>query len=269
MIRSAAAAAAELEPLAGDDQAGPLVRAFAGEVDDVNADRRYIVSRISTEGVDRYKTVILGSGMRQDEFERDNRLVLWEHGADPQRGRLPIGRSSWIKYRPDRGQLVARTDFAKDDYAQLIFEQYRDGILRGWSINGDPSKAKADTGPPTAAELRAHPDWSAVKTVYRSWMLREYSGVVYPGNVDALTEEVSRSISRAAAAGVWIRPEILERLNPITPPAPPPATPELPPLVGRTLEDVSRELVSRCNQLAPAMLRQALQDAREIARGRV
>jgi len=248
----------------------PFLRDYVATVDDVDQAGRWVVARVNTSGVDRFNTVIVPAGMDQREFEKNNRLVLWEHGKDPTRGRVPIGRSNWITFRRSRDDLLAKTTFAKDEFSQGLFELYRDNVLRAWSVNGNPSpsKERGSSGPPTAAELKARPDWAGAEKVYRSWSLTEYSGVAIAGNADALTEETSRSIAGALARGAWL-PESLKAVASRLPQLPPPARPKLPPLRGRTLEDARADVERRSRETAQALMREAIQDARDIARGKV
>lgn len=240
----------------------PFKRAFDAEVDDVDAGKRWVVARIGTAAVDKLKTVVDPAGMDKADFLK-NPVVLWEHGLDRVRGRVPIGRSAWLK--PAKGGTVtlAKTIFADDEFSRGLFDLYKDRVLRGWSIYGRPSKAPGKVGPPTAAELRARPELADCKTVYRSWTLFEYSAVSVPANADALTEAVSR--------GLWL-PESLRGLAAAADPKPaPPANPlpNLPPLRGRTKEDVEAAVMRAIRTEADAMLRAAYQDALDLARGKV
>ena len=74
-------------------------RAAESEVTDVDAGRRWVVARINTDAVDRFDTVVSPSGMDRTEFLR-NPVVLWEHGKDPVRGKVPIGRDVVDQARP-------------------------------------------------------------------------------------------------------------------------------------------------------------------------
>lgn len=165
-----------------------LCRAYEAQIDSVDADRA-VTAIINTGDVDRYATVIDPAGVDLTAY-RKNPVVLWEHGKDPTRGRLPIGRNLWIKRSGSR--LIAKTQFGKDDYSQALFELYRDGVLRGWSIFALPDMTRA--GKPTPAEIRARPDLERCETIYRACELGEYSGVAVPGNAETLTMLESRSI---------------------------------------------------------------------------
>ena len=247
-----------------------FTRGVAAQVDDVDRAGGWVVSRINTADVDEFATVILPGGMRQQRFERNNRLVLWNHGEDAVRGKVPIGRSAWVRYRKDRDDLLAKTVFAKDEFSRGLFDLYRENVLRAWSVNGRPVDAPGTTGPPTADELRKRPDWSRARTVYRAWDLSEYSAVAFPGNLDAVTEETSRALADAVRRGLWV-PESLKGLAARAPSvAPPPAPrPSLPPLRGRTFEQVQASVLRQFDEAADRLVRQAAQDALDLAKGRV
>ena len=165
-----------------------IIRAYEAKIDDVIPGERSVVSKINTAAVDRYRTVIQPQGGDLDGY-RKNPVVLWEHGKDPQRGTMPIGRNQWIK--ADSQQIIAKTVFRNDEYSQMLFDAYQDGGLRGWSVNILPSEAS----PPTKDEMRAAPSAMAeCQMVYRRWELAEYSGVSVPGNADTLTMIASRGI---------------------------------------------------------------------------
>jgi len=165
-----------------------ITRAFEAKIDDVKADDRSIVAKINTSGMDRHKTVILPRGGALENY-RKNPVVLWEHGQDPARGRLPIGKNQWIKTTDDA--IVAKTMFRDDDYSRMLWEAYRDEDLRGWSVMALPSEGS----PPTIDEIaRSVP--KECQFVYRAWELGEYSGVAVPSNPDTLSQLVAR--------GLWI-----------------------------------------------------------------
>lgn len=171
-----------------------IARAYEATVDDVSAAQRTVTAVINTAAVDRFRTVIDPAGIDLEGY-RKNPVVLWEHGKDPTRGRLPIGRNLWI----NRGnnKLVARTEFARDDYSQTLFELYRDGALRGWSIFAIPNEKAS--GKPTRAEIAARSELAECETIYRACELGEYSAVAVPGNAETLTLMTAR--------GIWVPDE--------------------------------------------------------------
>lgn len=170
----------------------PISRSYLAEVTENLSAERAIVAKIGTGDLDRFMTVIDPAGMDLRGF-RENPVVLWEHGKDPTRGRLPIGRNAWIKARKNgNGELLAKTQFAKDDYSQSLYEMYRDGMLRGWSIHAIPDAARCS--PPTKDERRARPDLERCQMMFRGTELTEYSGTAVPGNAKALTMMEARGI---------------------------------------------------------------------------
>ncbi len=168
-----------------------VTRAYEAQVDSVLEGERSVVARINTGCVDEYRTVIDPRGADLKDFNT-NPPVLWMHGKEA-RGSLPIGRG-WVKARSSENDLIGKCIFAKDDFSQQLFEMYRDGTLRGWSINMIPSEAS----PPTKEEMRARPELERCEMIYRKWKLKEFSAVAVPGNSECLTMLVSR--------GMWTPP---------------------------------------------------------------
>jgi len=176
-----------------------ITRDFSAMVEDVSTQERMITARINTASIDRFHTVIDPKGIDFTAYKR-NPCVLWEHGKDPTRGSLPIGQNKWLKNVGT--EIRARTQFGKDDYSQALFEMYRDGLLRGWSVRVLP--APGTFGPPTKDEIKARPElsrewkdedghWQCIK-IYRKGELAEYSAVAITGNAECLSLLESRGI---------------------------------------------------------------------------
>lgn len=175
----------------------PLSRSYVGEVTETIPGERAVIARVGTGDLDRYQTVIDPAGLDLRAY-RANPVVLWEHGRDPARGSMPIGRNKWIKTRRSgNGDLLARTEFANNEDGQAFYEAYRDGLLSGWSVSVLPDPDRCS--PPTKAELRARPDLAKCQMMYRAGELMEYSAVAVPGNAQALT--------MLEARGIWIPEE--------------------------------------------------------------
>ncbi|WP_422924480.1 hypothetical protein [Singulisphaera sp. PoT] len=228
-----------------------ISRAYTAKIDDVKPGERSVVAVINTNAVDRFKTVIDPFGVKTANFDK-SRLVLWEHGKDPRRGKLPVARCAWLKVDRGTKSIIAKSIFRQDEFADQLFSMYQDETLRGFSIDGlaDPKTC----GPPTIEEIKKRPELAECKCIYRTLELVEYSAVGIGGNPDALALAVSR--------GLWLPDERKAVLPPLTP-----KTPVLPPLRGRTLEDVTEAAVRRAMNAAGPMIREALQDARDLARG--
>jgi hypothetical protein len=175
-----------------------LIRAYVARVDDVNPKERSVVGKINTAALDRFRTVIDPKGVDLSNYNQ-NRVVLWEHGQDPVRGAAPIGRNGWIRpaIGPEGPELIAKTHFHDrasgkgDEFCERIFECYRSGDLKGFSVRIVPG---ANCSPPTESEIRARPELADCYMCYRSSELAEYSCVTVPGNQECLTLNEARSV---------------------------------------------------------------------------
>lgn len=195
----------------------PLIRAYRARVDDVNPRDRSLVAKINTGEVDRFNTVIDARGIGLTNY-RNNPVVLWEHGRDPMRGAMPVGRNEWIKavIGPTGPELIAKTYMYPrgkkgDEFTERLFECYKDGDMRAFSVNVVPDMTRSS--PPTYEEVRERPELAKCEMMYRGGDLAEYSLTAVGGNASALSEltaEDARSILRCVARGLAL-PEDLVR----------------------------------------------------------
>lgn len=235
---------------------GHECRAYDAEMQ-VNDGERSVIATINTDIVDRYRTVILPSGGQLDNY-RKNPVVLLNHYGSI------VGKNQWIVNRG--GKLVAKTVFMGrelSEEADQVFRMYQEGYMRGFSISFAPDPDASSK--PTKEELAARPDWDGARTIFRKWELIEYSAVTVPANPDALAEAVSRG---------WFRPEWAPQTNPDVPPDNKNrrialVLEGLPPLVGRSMDDVERTLLATIDDLAARKGSQAIRDAIDLARGRI
>jgi hypothetical protein len=189
-----------------ETKAEPVIRAFVARTTDINERKRSIVSRINTGGLDRYRTVIDPRGMDRSAYDR-NKVVLWEHGRTAY-GPAPIGRNEWVRpaVGPDGPELIAETVFFErgkkgDDFTERLWECYKDGDMRAWSVNVIPLD---NCSPPTKDEIRDRPELVDCWMMYRRSELAEYSAVAVGGNADALTVDDARSILRCVDRGLQL-----------------------------------------------------------------
>ena len=191
-------------------QPTPIVRAYRAKVDDVMPSERSLVARINTGCVDRYNTVIEPRGIKLDDYKK-NPVVLWEHGRDPMRGAMPIGecRSIGLAIGPDGPELLAKTRFLDDEFSSRLYECYKDGVLRGFSVNIVPDMERSS--PPTHDEIRDRPHLKSVCMMYRGGDLAEYSAVAVPGNAQALTVDEARSVLALVSRGLTLPAELIQR----------------------------------------------------------
>jgi hypothetical protein len=195
----------------------PVIRAYIARVntDDVNVKKRSVVAKINTAALDRFRTVIEPKGVDLSNYNQ-NRVVLWEHGMDPTRGAMPVGRNSWIRpaIGPHGPELIAETHFHSkesgkgDDFTEQLFECYRSGDLKGFSVRVVPT---GNCSPPTSEEIRNRPELADCYMCYRSTELAEYSCVSCPGNQECLTVNEARSILAVSRKGLTLPAELVKR----------------------------------------------------------
>jgi hypothetical protein len=192
----------------------PVTRAYLARVEDVSARDRSIVAKINTGSVDRYRTVIDPRGIDFAKY-RANPVVLWEHGRDFARGAMPVGRNEWIKpaIGPNGPELIAKTVMHAgkkgDDFTDRLFECYKDGDMRAFSVNVIPDEKKSS--PPSEEEKRENPSLEDCVMCYRASELAEYSLVAVGGNAEALTLDEARSILRCQGRGIALPVDLVQR----------------------------------------------------------
>ena len=151
------------------------------EIREVNADDRSIVHYASTKSPDSYGTVILPDAFNMARFSK-NPIVLWAHNHRD----LPVGKSIWQK--ADDNGLLVKTQFANTDFAQEVFQLFRDGDLKGWSIGFMPKNYCWDDSKEFEELVK---QWqladSGFDLIYTEVELFEYSAVPIPANPDSLT----------------------------------------------------------------------------------
>ncbi len=178
-----------------------IFRTFEASMEVLEGERA-VVARINTSGVDRLKTVIDPMGCDVTHFNK-TRSVLWNHGLDPIRGTVPIGQGHARVRRSER-DMIGKTVFRSDDFSEQLFQSYKEGSLRGWSIKAGVHEAS----PPTREEIRSRPELEDCETIYRKWDLIEFSATPTPGNSDCLTMLVSRGLITAPEGFVPVEAKI-------------------------------------------------------------
>lgn len=129
-----------------------------------------VTFQINNDQLDRHGTIIEPGGGDLANFKR-NPVVLWDHGMDPTRGSLPIGRAVNVFERGN--SLFAEIQFdTDDDFASKVLRQVKEGITNGTSIGF------------RAGDV----DRSADPTRIRQWELVEISVTPTPSNPAALVE---------------------------------------------------------------------------------
>jgi hypothetical protein len=196
-----------------------VCRAFDAQVDDIQPEDRTLVARLNTDEIDRYVTVIDARGGRFENYRKLGGPLFWEHGKDVRRGSDPVGSNVWIKKSGGRRvDVIGKYRFLKDDFSQQRYEWYRDGVLRGFSVNILPDMDQS--GPPTKAEIAERPELEDMQRaftesrgqrgiIFRSWDLAEVSCTGIPGNASAITIEQASRLMRCVDQGLWLPDDVL------------------------------------------------------------
>jgi hypothetical protein len=231
---------------------------------ELNPGERSDVSWITTESIDRTGEVVLARGMNDSQFQ-SNPVVTLGHRYDLP----PVGRSLWRKRVKDGAPPGGSSGIkAKTHYPPVppswpagqawlpdnVFALVQSGLLQGKSIGFLPTRVHV----PDAEESRRAGWGETVGLVIDEWLLLEYACVSLPANQDALVEAVSKG-------AVELAPELRQVLGLPEPPAP--ATRAL---AFTPLEEVERAVRRQVEGLdLDAVVRRAVQDALDRARGRV
>ena len=237
----------------------PVIRAFDAKLEVIPGERA-VVSKINTDAIDRYRTVILPEGGTFDNF-RKNPVVLCNHGEA--NDGMPVGRAAWVKYVKAERAIVAKTIYLEDEYSDGLFRLAQAWIMNAYSIQIVPDVPKCSS--PTADEIRKRPELVDCYFMYRAWDLAEYSLVNVPGNPEALALAVSR--------GMGLSDRLMRDLGqvvPISTPAlvEPPAL-DLSQITGRTLAQATAATLDTLRRTLPVQARQAAKDRLDLLRGKV
>lgn len=160
-----------------------LHKDMAGVIKSIDEANRTIDFIISTAGLDRDGDTIDPKGWDLKQY-RKNPVVLWAHDQ----GSPPIGKGVNVRVNSDN-ELVSSTKFAEYDFADMVFNLYKDGFMNATSVGFMPK------------------DFEIVETEARPWgydfkeqELLEYSAVPVPSNPEA--------IMQARAAGLDTAPMV-------------------------------------------------------------
>lgn len=128
---------------------------------------------ISTGSVDRDNDTIDPAGWELDAY-RANPVVLWAHDHRA----LPVARA--LEVGVTSGRLMAVAEFASHQFAQTVFELYRDGFMRATSVGFRALEH----------ERNAH---GGVR--FKRQELLEFSCVPVPANAEALVAASGKGIA--------------------------------------------------------------------------
>jgi len=144
------------------------------EVKEVNEEERTLVGTASTEVMDRDKEIIKTDGWELDNFRKNPVILLSHEYRQP-----PIGKALWVK--KDKNGLKFKAQFAKTQVAEEVFQLYKDGFMRAFSVGFIPKEW--EEGNPE--------DEKGPKRIYTKQELLEISAVSVPSNPEALVAAVN------------------------------------------------------------------------------
>ena len=98
-----------------------------------NDNERSFIAWASRPVVDRDNEIIKPDAWNLKNFKK-NPVILWVHDY----GKPPVGRAMWIKTQEDG--LLFKPSFADTDMGNEIYQLYKDGILRAFSVGFVPNE---------------------------------------------------------------------------------------------------------------------------------
>ena len=153
-------------------------KVFTGEIKDINEKDNTLVSFVSTGAVDRMGDIIQPEGIDLKNY-RKNPVVLWAHDYNTP----PIGKSVWIKKQD--GGVISKMQFANTAFAQEIFQLYKEGFLKAFSIGFIPIESEPMDGKDNG--------FMSPRRYLKTEML-EYSAVPVPANPEALAMAMKKGL---------------------------------------------------------------------------
>jgi len=153
-----------------------MVRKFyLAEPQGSNEDERSVTARVSTPDVDRDGEIILSEGIDVSEYQK-NPVLLWAHRYEI----APIGKALWAK--ADKGGLICKFQFAPTQFADEVYQLYRGGYMRAFSIGFIPL------------------DYDSKTKTHKRVSLLEVSAVPVPANQNAtVMEAYEKGIIKSAS----------------------------------------------------------------------
>ena len=139
-------------------------KALIGEVEASVDEERTIVARVSTNDRDRDGEIVEPKGIDLKDFQA-NPVLLWAHNYSTP----PVGKALWSK--TDENGLICKFQFAQTQFAEDIYQLYKGGYLRAFSIGFIPV------------------DYDSKSKTFNKISLLEVSAVPVPANQSALVME--------------------------------------------------------------------------------
>jgi hypothetical protein len=163
---------------------------------EIKEGERAAIRLITTPHLDRDQEILIPSGAVLDDF-RQSPSVLFGHDYRS----LPIGSDQWIKHVKEG--ILAKTIYAKHQFAEDVFQCVKDGHLNSNSVGFIPVEAVSKDGG-DAKKYEAALDMlekeygikrkvaETARNIYTKWILLEHSDVPVPSNAQSLNVAVAK-----------------------------------------------------------------------------
>ena len=153
-------------------------KVFNSVIKDINVADRTLTALVSTAGQDRMDDILEPKGVDLKNFNK-NPVVLWAHDYQAP----PIAKALWTRKKPEG--VLSKMKFANTEFANEIFELYKDGFLNAFSVGFIPKESEP---------VEEGKDGFYDGKRFLKWELLEYSAVPVPANPEALALAVSKGI---------------------------------------------------------------------------
>jgi uncharacterized protein len=170
-----------------------LKRVFSSEIKGIDDKEGTLTAYISTDTRDRMDEVLDPEGMDMTNYKK-NPVVLWAHDYS----QPPIGKALWVKR--DGVGIISKVKFASTAFAQEIFQLYKEGFLKAFSVGFIPKDTKEGDGE------------KQPRCRFTKWELLEYSAVPVPANPDALALAIQKGILKTESIIKSMTPETKEEV---------------------------------------------------------
>jgi HK97 family phage prohead protease len=121
---------------------GPVQKVTRGETAQIDIGERTLIAVVSDDSVDRYGDIIEAAGWDLENFKK-NPVIPWAHatGGFFTAAELPVGKAEdvWV----EGNKLYAKIKFAEHAKAEDVWQLYKDGFLRAFSVGFLPKKYEA------------------------------------------------------------------------------------------------------------------------------
>lgn len=180
-----------------------IKRVFVSELKGIDEKENTLTAYVSTNTVDRMDEALDPAGMDASNYKK-NPVVLWAHDYSLP----PIGKALWVKR--DGVGILSKVKFASTAFAQEIFQLYKEGFLKAFSVGFIPKEVQ-EHDEDEDDDKKCNSGKKPQRT-FKKWELLEYSAVPVPANPDALALAMQKGILKTEALIKALQPEVKEEV---------------------------------------------------------